>query len=121
MGIQCESCGKISAEEDAVYCKYCGFRYARTELEALKNVYILINESQKKSEKNTKIQIRISFVSVIFSAIAFVIAVGAILISTFALPVEQRVVGIIIIFSIMAFAYWFIKEYGISIDVDEIE
>jgi len=56
MGIHCESCGKISADEDAVYWKYCGFRYEKSELDVSKNIHKFLNENQKNSHNSIKMK-----------------------------------------------------------------
>ncbi len=35
MGIQCESCGKITEDENSNFCKHCGFSYASLVISVL--------------------------------------------------------------------------------------
>jgi len=105
MGIKCEYCGKISEDENSVFCKYCGFRYGRMDLDVLKNIEIILKKNQKKIDKISRTQTRISYASLIMSMVAFLIALGALLVFIFSqTPLEQRYMGLgivaIVFFSI---------------------
>jgi uncharacterized membrane protein YvbJ len=120
MDIKCESCGKIT-KENADFCKFCGFRFEKTDLEALKNIRSILRESQKKTERNSKIQTRVSYASLIISVCALFIALGAFLIVALTLESNQKVVGIATVLIIVFMIIWFCRKYALPIDVDEIE
>lgn len=122
MEIKCESCGKITEDENSIFCKYCGFRYGRTELDVLKNIEIILQETQRKIERNSRTQTRISFASLIMSMAAFLIALGALLVFVFTQSNEQKFVGLGIIV-IVLFSIWLIfKRTNVApVDLDEIE
>jgi uncharacterized membrane protein len=112
MGVQCESCGKITDDENSVFCPSCGSRYNKTELDALKNIQFFLKESQKKIENNSKIQTRISYTSLVISVGALFIALGALLIVALTLPPNQEYVGIVTIIIVVIIVFWFFRKYG---------
>jgi uncharacterized membrane protein YvbJ len=118
---QCESCGEITFEESVVFCKNCGSKFNETELEVLRAIQIILKENQKKTDKTSKIQIKISFATLIMAMIAFIIAIGAVLISVFSSPLEQRIVGLGIIVIVLIPCYFLVRNYAIPINWDEIE
>lgn len=122
MSIQCEYCGKETEDDNSVFCKYCGFRYRKTELDVLKNIEALLIENQKSAEKSSKTQTRISFATLIISIVAFLIALGALLIFVVTQPIEQRLIGLGIVFFVIFLVWLIFKKYNVApIDLDEIE
>jgi uncharacterized membrane protein YvbJ len=122
MGIQCEFCGQYTEDEDAIFCKDCGYRFEKTEIDVLKNIRVLFKRESEKNRNDAKLQTRVSYVSLIISIGAFFIALAAGLIVAFS-PQEanQRMADIgIIVLSLMAFSY-IVYKYGITINVDDIE
>lgn len=122
MGIQCDFCGQYTEDEDAIFCKDCGYRFEKTEIDVLKNIRVLFKRESEKNRKESKIQTRVSYVSLIISVGAFFVAVGAAFMIAFS-PSEanQRMVDVVIIVSsILAFS-WIVYLYGLSINVEDIE
>ncbi len=122
MGIQCESCGKITEDENSNFCKHCGFRLSGTELDVLKNIEITLKESQKRAEIISQTQTRISYASLVISVLAFLIALGALMAFVFTLPYEQRLVGIGIIIVICFYMWLVMRKFNIApVDLEKIK
>jgi len=122
MGIQCEYCGKNTEDENSVFCKYCGLRYGKTEIDVLKNIEIILKENHKKAEKSSRTQTRISFATLIISIVAFLIALGALLVIVFTQPIEQRLLGLGIVLFVIFLVWLVFKKYNVApVDLDEIE
>ena len=123
MGIKCEYCKKITDDESAVFCKYCGYRYVKSELDVLKNIEIILKENRRISTKDAKTQTRISYASLIISISAYAIALGALLVVALTQPVvEERYVGLGIVVIVLVFIWLIFKKYNVApVDLDEIE
>jgi uncharacterized membrane protein YvbJ len=119
MGIQCESCGEITEDENSIFCKYCGFRYEKTEFDALKNIEIILKENQRDSRNQTRILV----ISLIVSVWAYLIAFVALLVYVFTQPViEERYVGLGMIFFVVVLIWFVSWKFKIPpIDLDEIK